>query len=143
MTGSKETHMRRIASFTCAWLVLGAALLAAQSGAKRAEDRLAGDWNGTWDGGSTGKYSMTIAREAGKLTGNLSVSPDGGEGYKVAFKSIAVDGPKVQLRYDAPGGEAEVVLDGTVDGKTLKGTWQALDGGKNVLDSGTFTGTKS
>ena len=115
----------------------------AQAG-RSSENRLVGAWTGTYGGESTGKFAMSIARDAaGKLGGNLEVAPDEGGGYTVTLKTIAVDGDAVTIAYDAPGEDGLVQLDGSLDGKTLKGTWKVSDpGGGSVMSSGTFTSSK-
>jgi uncharacterized protein YcfJ len=127
-------------------LVLGLALLVAPLvPAAGASDALVGKWAGTFTGDGTGKYTMTIAAgSGGALGGSIEVAPDGGDGYTATFKSVSVEGATAKIAYDAPdGAPVEVRMEATVEGTALKGAWKAIDtNSKDVLSSGTFTGSK-
>jgi hypothetical protein len=105
-------------------------LAAAGPSAQRAPDtppgaqQFLGTWSGTWDGeGSSGGLELTL--EKGKddaITGRVAVTGD--PTYKAALKSVSFDGPRMNARYDfTPDESNEVVLTGTFDGNTAKGTW--------------------
>jgi hypothetical protein len=137
--------VRRILSLLTLVLASSIALAAAQSTPPAAsEDRLIGNWTGTFDGTASGKYTMAFSRDdSKKLAGKVEAMPDGGDGYIATFKSIIVGASTVTIAYDSPdGGGGEVQLEATVDGKSLKGTWKSLDPSKNVVQIGTFSGTK-
>ena len=136
--------MRSILSLLLAVLICSAQPLA-QDAAKAPDDSLVGAWSGTFTGDASGKFSMAIARDAAKkLGGTLEASPDGGEGYKTSFKTVAADGAKVTMAYDSPDGNGnEIQLEGALEGTALKGTWKVVDPAKAVLQSGTFASTKA
>ena len=119
----------------------GAVPLAQGTGAST--DPLVGSWAGTYDGDDTGKFTMSISRDAAKqLGGSLQAMPDDGGTFTVTFKSIVVDGSKVTMAYDSPGDGSVVTLDATLDATTLKGTWKSVDGSGAVVASGGFTSAK-
>ncbi len=130
--------------FVLVFIVVCAGALPSARAKQSSDDRLVGAWTGTYDGDSTGKFTMSIARdEAKKLGGTLDVAFDEGGGYTATFKTIAIDGDTVTLAYDAPDDGSKVQLDGTIEGKTLKGTWKAAEPGTStVASSGTFTASK-
>lgn len=106
---------------------------------------IAGTWSGTYAGDGSGKYTMVISREAGKLTGTVDTVADGAGEYKATFKSIVVDGKAVKMAYDEPDNPTlEVSLEATVDGASMTGTWKSTNTDtKNVVASGTFTGSRN
>jgi hypothetical protein len=110
-----------------------------------AEDKVIGTWSGTWDGASTGKYTMSIARDDAKnLSGTIQTVPDEGGGYTATFKSVVVDGDTVRISYDSPAGDAtEIQLVATTDEANIKGSWKAVDPSSNTVSaSGNFIGSK-
>ncbi len=57
---------------------------------------------------------------------------------------MTVDGRKVSIAYDSPGGDGNVIqIDATLDNGALAGTWKIVDSAKAVMQSGTFTSTKN
>jgi hypothetical protein len=110
--------------------------------AQSTQPAVVGTWNGPFDGDAAGTYSMTIAQDQSKkLGGTLQVQFEGG-GYSAEFKSIVVDGSTATLKYDTQEG-AEVQLDVTIDGATLKGSWKVSEPGTStVSSSGTLSGTR-
>jgi hypothetical protein len=120
----------------------GAVPLAQETGAS--QDPLIGSWSGTFEGDSSGTFTMSIGRDESKnLGGTLEVLPEVGEGYSAKFRTVDVDGNAVTLTYDTPGEGAKVQLDGTLDGKTLKGAWKVTDTATNsVASSGSFTSSR-
>ena len=108
------------------------------------EKKLVGAWAGSWGGGSSGTFEMTITKDAdGKLGGSITPKPEGGESYTTSFKSVALADGKVTLKVAIPGDEAEVTVEATLDGSVLKGTYsvRAKEDGREV-DVGKFTATK-
>jgi hypothetical protein len=104
----------------------------------------AGIWAGTWTGGSTGKFEMTVKKGAdGKLAGSLTASPDQGESYTTAFKSVVAEGNKLTIKFDDPAGEVEVTLVATIESSSMKGDYsvRAKANGEEV-DKGAFAGSK-
>lgn len=139
-------HKRLQISLLAILLIAGVALLTTQEAVARpdASDAFVGSWEGTWTGGSSGKFGMTIAKGAGgKLSGSISPTPDQGEGYTVAFKSVEVVSGKLTVKFEDPGGEADITLTGSVDGKSAKGTYSVRQKGDgSEVDSGSWTLTK-
>jgi hypothetical protein len=134
--------MRHVMLAVAVAIVSAAALpLAQEAGASK--DPIVGSWAGTYDGDGTGKFTMSISRDAAnQLGGTLQATSDDGGNFTVTFKSIVVDGSKVAMAYDSPGDGAVVTLDATLDGTTLEGTWKSVDGSSNVVASGGFTSSK-
>ena len=99
-----------------------------------------GTWQGTWSGGSSGKFEMTITQSAtGKLSGSLSAHPDGGDSYTVEFKTIEVAAGKLSAKLEDPGGEVEISLTGSSDGKSAKGTYTVRQKGDgSEVETGTW-----
>ena len=108
------------------------------------DSAIVGTWAGTWTGGSTGKFEMTIKKDAdGKLSGTLTAQPDQGDGYTTSFKSVAVSGAKLTAKFDSPEGDAEGSLEGTLDGKTLKGSYIIKEKAQgSEVETGNWTTTK-
>jgi hypothetical protein len=108
------------------------------------EKNLVGAWAGSWSGGSNGAFEMTITKNTeGKLGGSITPKPDGGEGYTVSFKSVALADGKVTLKMSDPNDEVDITLEATVDGSDLKGTYSVrvkADG--NEVDRGSITASK-
>jgi len=123
-------------------LSIGCFAYAAQS---KSNNNAAGTWSGTWTGGSSGKFEMTIKKAAGgKLSASITVNPDQGEGYTVPFKSVESNGSKLILKFDAPGGEVEGTLQGMIVGSSIKGDYSVRSkaNGQEV-EKGTFTSARN
>jgi hypothetical protein len=135
--------MRRLLPLILLALVVSFVRPHAQT-ATAADDRVIGTWSGSYAGDGSGTYTMTIARDAAKkLGGSLTNKNEGGESFTATFSTVVVDGPKLSIAYPTPGGEAgEVQLEATIDKTALTGAWKVVDGAKNVVQTGTFTGTK-
>jgi hypothetical protein len=87
---------------------------------------------------------MTISKGAGgKLSGSISPTPDQGEGYTVAFKTVEVTSGKLTVKFEDPSGEADIILTGSAEGKSAKGTYSVRQKGDgSEVDSGSWTLTK-
>ena len=135
--------MRHILLVVAVALISAASLPLAQ-GTGTSKDPLAGSWSGTFEGDSSGTFTMSIGRDESKnLGGTIEVVPEIGEGYSAQFRTVDIDGNIVTLTYDLTGEGAKVQLDGTLDGKTLKGAWKVTDTATNsVTSSGNFTSSK-
>lgn len=103
-----------------------------------------GTWTGTWTGGSSGAVEIKLSLDAsGKLTGEITPKPDGGDSYTVPLQIIGLTENKLTMKLTDPSGEAEITLGVTVEGSTLKGSYAVkvkADGGE--VDRGTLTTTK-
>jgi hypothetical protein len=106
-----------------------------------------GTWTGTWaaaEGDGTGGLEITIETgKDGALGGQIKAT--GGEsGHTAVFKMLSFDGDKMTGKYDYPLGDGgQIVLEGTFDKASAKGTWVltptgATSGGPH----GTWTITK-
>jgi hypothetical protein len=116
----------------------------AQAQKTAGEKNLVGAWTGSWGGGSSGSFEMTITKDAdGKLGGSITPKSEGGKSYTVSFKSVGLAKGKVTLKLVDPSDEAEITLEATLNGPTLKGTYSVrvkADG--NEEDRGTITANK-
>jgi hypothetical protein len=131
---------------TLMMMMAGLALSVGRSTAAAGDDNAAfvGTWQGTWSGDSSGKFEMTITKSpTGKLSGSLSTHPDGGDGYTVEFKSIEIASGKLSVKFEDPGGEQEISLTGSADGKSAKGTYTVRQKGDGAqIDSGSWTAAR-
>ena len=106
-------------------------VVACVSYARQAEGRktsgdspVVGTWAGNWQGGSTGKFELTIAKKAdGKLGGSLTAHPEGGDSYTSQLKSVDISGSKLTVKLEDPDGEVDITLEGTVDPTAMKGSY--------------------
>jgi hypothetical protein len=133
-------HSRLVLALVAASLAASISLAAQTVNNKMpAGEKFGGAWAGTFEGDATGKFEMTITTGAdGKLGGTISVAPDNGGGYDTSFKSVTVEGDKVILKYDSPGGDgSEATLEGTGDSKAASGKWSIQSQGSQVA-SGTW-----
>lgn len=107
-------------------------------------DKIVGTWAGTWTGGSSGKFDMTVTKETGgKLSVNVKSTNEEGNQGSFQSKSVEVTGDKVKIKMEDSNGEVEVTLDATLDGKTLKGSYTVrskADGSE--AETGTITASK-
>lgn len=109
----------------------------------RSGDSLAGKWSGTFEGDSSGTFTMSFTSESGTLTGSIDVAFATGGGYSVPFTKVAVDGSKIALAYRALGEGGDVQMEAELAGDALKGTWQASDPGTgSAVAFGTFAAKK-
>ena len=133
--------MRKSLTLWLCVLILGTIVTAARQSGDA--DR-SGTWTGTWEGaGQTGGFELTFQKpNTSALTGGVSVT--GEPTYKATFKTVTIEGNKLNAVYDFPPAEGvEVVLAGTFDGTTCKGTWVVREkaSGNAALD-GTWSVTK-
>jgi hypothetical protein len=118
---------------TCAFLALG--VHAAQN------TDIAGSWTGTWEGGGAGgSFKLTFTKSGDALGGKVDVGQDTGD-YTAPFTTATLDGGKLKARYDyPPEPQAEIVLEGAVEGASATGTWTMVQkGGTDAFASGTWT----
>jgi hypothetical protein len=124
--------------------VAGLGTAPAAQAQKPTEKDLIGTWSGRYAGVSSGAYELTINRDAdGKLTGSVSPKPDDGEAYTTPLNSIKfADGKVTMICFDSSG-NAEITVEATVEGSSLKGTYVVrgrADGSE--AERGTLTGAK-
>ena len=103
-----------------------------------------GTWGGTWEGGGTGRFDLTIERGSdGQPAGGVSVGTDQGD-YTAKFKELSFDGQNMQARYEFPlDGQADVAITGTFSGGTVAGTWNLVaKGGDQSFAGGTWKAAK-
>ena len=133
-------------SFSAAVLIAAFGVFAALTAAAGVDDSAAfiGAWQGTWSGDSSGKFEMNITKgSAGKLSGSISPKPNDGDGYTVEFKTVEVASGKLTAKFEDPGGEVEIMLTGSAEGKSAKGTYtvrQKSDGSQ--AETGSWTATR-
>ena len=105
---------------------------------------VAGVWTGTWEGGDAGSGGFELTLEQtkdGTLGGRVSVT--GEPTYTATLKTLSIADKKLSATYDFPPDESlEVVLAGTIEGATAKGTWSARQKSGGELASGTWTVTR-
>jgi hypothetical protein len=122
--------------FAAAALALLGAVAAAQSDIAA----FVGTWGGTWEGGGTGRFDLTIERGSdGQPAGGVSVGTDQGD-YTAKFKELSFDGPNMKARYEFPlDTQADIMVDGTFSGASAAGNWSLVPkGGDQVFAGGTW-----
>jgi len=133
-------------SFSAAVLIAVVGVSAAFMATVSADDSaaLVGSWQGSWTGDSSGKFDMTITKgSGGKLSGNISPKPEGSEGYTVEFKTVEVASGKLTAKFEDPEGEVEIVMTGSVEGKSAKGTYTVRQkSGGSQAETGSWTMTR-
>jgi hypothetical protein len=109
--------------FAAAALALLGAVAAAQSDIAA----FVGTWGGTWEGGGTGRFDLTIERGSdGQPAGGVSVGTDQGD-YTAKFKQLSFDGQNMKARYEFPlDTQADIVVAGTFKGSDAEGTWSLV-----------------
>jgi len=139
---SSEENMRKTMFASLIVLIFGVGYIAyAQS---RSGANAAGNWSGSYAGGSSGKFEMTIKKDAaGKLSGTLTASPDQGQGYTTQFKSVEVKASRLTMKFDDPDGSSEATLQAVIQGSSIKGDYSVRSkaGGEEV-QKGTFTASR-
>ena len=123
------------------WLAAAAlVLLGAVAAAQTDIAAFVGAWNGTWEGGGTGRFDLTIERGSdGQPAGGVSVGTDQGD-YTAKFKELSFDGQNMKARYEFPlDGQADVAVTGTFNGGAAEGTWSLVaKGGDQSVAGGTW-----
>jgi hypothetical protein len=87
-------------------------------------EQYVGSWTGTWEGGGSGRFDMTLELGSdGKITGGVNVGTDQGD-YTARFSKAVFTGNQLAATYDYPlDSQGEVTIAGTFDDKTGTGTW--------------------
>jgi hypothetical protein len=114
------------------------------SGQSGNRDKLIGKWAGSWTGGSSGKFEMSITKDdAGKLIADLSTTPDQGEPSTLQSKSLTQTGDKVTITFESPDGEVQIALDGTIEGTSIKGSYSVRNKASNEeVEKGNWSASK-
>jgi len=86
---------------------------------------------------------MVIEEKAdGTLGGKITVSSDGTEIYSAPVKSVELKGAAFQGAYDAPEGQAEILIEGTLAEGKLVGKWKVKIPGQELIEAGSWQATK-
>ena len=104
-----------------------------------AQDNVAGQWVGTWDGAGSGNFDLTVQKKDAGYAGKVAVTTDGGN-YDAELKGVTVSGQELKATYDFPlDPSAEVAIAAKFEGEKSTGTWilRPKGGGAEVA-SGTF-----
>jgi hypothetical protein len=110
------------------WLAAAAlVLLGAVATAQSDIAAFVGTWAGSWEGGGTGRFDLTIERGSdGQPSGGVSVGTDQGD-YTAKFKQLSFEGQNMKARYEFPlDAQADVVVAGTFNGGSAEGTWSLV-----------------
>ena len=116
------------------------ALLGAVAVAQSDIAAFVGTWGGTWEGGGTGRFDLTIERGSdGQPSGGVSVGTDQGD-YTAKFKELSFDGQNMKARYEFPlDSQADVAITGTFNGSNAEGTWNLVaKGGDQSFAGGSW-----
>jgi hypothetical protein len=123
------------------WLAAAAlALLGAVAVAQTDIAAFVGTWNGTWEGGGTGRFDLTIESGGdGQPAGGVSVGTDQGD-YTAKFKELSFEGQNMKARYEFPlDTQADILVAGTFNGGSAEGTWSLVaKGGDQSFAGGTW-----
>ncbi len=103
------------------------ALIGAVALAQADMSAFVGTWAGSWEGGGTGRFDLTIETGSdGRPTGGVSVGTDQGD-YTAKFKQLSFEGQNMKGRYEFPlDSQADVVVTGTFNGGAAEGTWSLV-----------------
>jgi hypothetical protein len=90
---------------------------------------LAGTYKGTWSSDEEGSGDLTMIfspGDSGTIQAQVSFTTNDGAAVKCEVKSATVDGSTVKLvpDYEVNGSRYETTAAGTLDGKTLSGTYK-------------------
>ena len=110
------------------WLAAAALVLVGAVAAAQTDiAAFVGTWDGTWEGGGTGRFDLTIESGSdGKPAGGVSVGTDQGD-YTAKFKELSFDGQNMKARYEFPlDSQADVAVTGTFNGSSAEGTWSLV-----------------
>jgi hypothetical protein len=136
---------KRWLCFPVVILVVGFAALIEHRASASVDDNEAfiGAWQGSWTGEGSGKFEMTIKRgPAAKLSGSISTKPDDGDPNTVEFKTIEVTSGKLRAEFENADGDVKITITGSLDGKSLKGTYTARQTDGTQVDAGSWEATR-
>jgi hypothetical protein len=110
--------------FAISWSLCICLTVSAQAQLNESEKKLVGDWAGSWSGGGSGSFVMTITKDAtGKLSGNITPKSENGDSWTAPFESVTLADGKVILKVPDPGGEVDIIIEATVDESILRGEY--------------------
>ena len=83
---------------------------------------------------------MTLTKTGDVLSGKVDVGQDTGD-YTAVFTAVSLENGKFKARYDyPPEAQAEIVLDGKMDGVDAAGGWTMVQkGGSDAFAAGSWT----
>jgi hypothetical protein len=138
----KFMHKKLLGSMVITFLAFS--ILAAAGQKDSAKNKLVGKWAGTWTGESSGKFEMTISKDAaGKLSATITATPDQGEPNTMVSTSMEQTAEKIKIKCDGQGSEVEVVLEGAFEGQSLKGSYSVRNKGQgDQVESGSWSASK-
>ena len=115
------------------------------AGLAAAEDKVgAGTYKGTWAGGGSGDFQLTLASDGkGGFTAQVMFTM-GEEKVPCKTTSLKVEGDslKVVYQFDLAGNKLQSAVEGKLKGKTIEGTYRTtMPGGDDAVDQGTWKAT--
>jgi len=110
-----------------------------------AEDKVGpGTYKGTWAGGGSGDFQLTLAADGkGGFTAQVMFTM-GEEKVPCRTTSLKVEGDslKVVYQFDLAGNKLQSAVEGKLKGKTIEGTYRTtMPGGDDAVDQGTWKAT--
>jgi hypothetical protein len=107
-------------------------------------ERFGGTWNGTFEGASSGKVTLSlVVGDNGSNTAQVSIEDADMASYTVTAKSVVLEGDRGVIKYDTPGVDlGEVTVEGTYADDSASGTWSYHDR-TGRSSSGTWKATRS
>jgi hypothetical protein len=130
------------------WLVCLLIVVLGGAGFAQGTDGHLGTWTGTWagsaEGGGSGELEIAIEKGKDGALGGKMKATGGESGHSAVFKTLTFDGNRMTGKYDYPLGDGgEIVLQGTFDKTSAKGTWVLTPPGQTTEAArGTWTLTK-
>jgi hypothetical protein len=125
------------------WVVCLLIVVLSAFGYAQEKDSHLGTWAGTWagaDGGASGELQIIIENGKGSALGGQIKATGGDSGHTATFKSLSFEGNKMTGKYDYPLGDGGlIVLEGTFDKASGKGTWVLTPPGQTEGPHGTWT----
>jgi hypothetical protein len=126
---------RRLAGSAAA--VLGLMAVLSVSTASAQASPVAGNWKGTFiSDGPSGEMSMNFWQEGGTWNVETGLMAEGAPPADGAARELKIEGST--FSFAQLFGEYDVLMKGTVEGDTLKGTIEAYQGG-SLVGTGSFT----
>jgi hypothetical protein len=114
------------------------------AGQSASDSKFAGGWAGSWSGGSSGKFEMTITKDAsGKLSATIVTMPEQGDGGTLQSKSVEAADSKLKIKLEDSEGNVEVSLEGVLEGTSIKGNYSVRDKAQGTeVETGSWSASK-